>query len=167
MKSLKRLPGCRRLPVRGKRPRLDRVSPRLPARDLLRSGRLRAIRNSQIRSKVRLLRPSLQSKISGLRVTEKSIEYEGSLGVGEKVLKAAGLKPGQLILVINTENGERFETYLIKEPEGVCSLRGGAARLGEIGDELIVMAFVWLEAEEELDPRIIKVDKNNNLTGSL
>jgi len=113
-----------------------------------------------------VLSPSLQAKISGLVVTDKSVEYEGSLGVPSGIIQAAGLKPFQYVLVINTLNGERFETYLIEEPSGVCSLRGGAARLGEIGDELIVMAFTWLAPGESIEPAIIKVQKNNQLRDS-
>ncbi|MBN2380240.1 aspartate 1-decarboxylase [candidate division WOR-3 bacterium] len=110
-----------------------------------------------------MLRPFLQAKISSLVVTEKSIAYEGSLGVPGSVMEKGGLSPGQLVLVINLENGARFETYLIEEPEGISSLRGGAARLGEIGDRLLVMAFAWLGPGESSNPKVIKVDERNRV----
>jgi aspartate 1-decarboxylase len=113
-----------------------------------------------------VLRPFLQAKINSLVVTEKSIAYEGSLGVPGSVMDQAGLSPGQLVLVINLENGERFETYLIEEPEGVSSLRGGAARLGEVGDRLLGMAFSWLEPGESSTPKVIKVDEHNRVVGT-
>lgn len=111
-----------------------------------------------------MLRPFLQVKINHLVVTDKNLEYEGSLGVPGSVMERAGLAPGQVVLVVNLSNGERFETYLIEEADGVCSLRGGAARLGERGDRLIVMAFVLLEGGETITPKVIKVDSHNRVS---
>ncbi len=110
-----------------------------------------------------MLRAFLQVKLYPVRVTGKNLEYEGSLGLSRQLIEKAGLAPGQMVLVVNLANGERFETYLIEEEEeGACWLKGGAARLGEIGDRLIVMAFVYLEASESITPLIIKVDSDNS-----
>ncbi len=108
-----------------------------------------------------MLRPCLQAKIYPLVVTDKNIEYDGSLGLSPALMNAADLIPGQVIQVVNLNNGSRFETYLIEGEDGFCVLNGGAARLGEVGDRLIVMAFVYLEGSETFEPRIIKVDSNN------
>jgi len=110
--------------------------------------------------------PFLQAKISHLVVTDKSLEYEGSLGVPRSVMDRAGLTQGQVVLVVDLANGERFETYLIEESEGKCSLRGGAARMGEVGDNLIVMSFVYLDPGEKISPRIINVNEANHLLES-
>lgn len=108
-----------------------------------------------------MLRPFLQAKIYPVRVTGKNLEYEGSLALSVELIERAGLSVGQIILVVNLSNGERFETYLIKDEIGVCSLNGGTARLGEIGDRLIVMATAYLEPSEDMVPRIVKTDANN------
>jgi len=114
-----------------------------------------------------VLREFLQAKLYPIRVTGKSLEYEGSLGLSRRLIKEAGLVAGERVLVVNLANGERFETYLIEEKnEGACWLKGGAARLGEIGDRLIVMAFAYLEASESITPRIIRVDSENNPLGN-
>lgn len=109
-----------------------------------------------------MLRAFLQVKLYPVRVTGKNLEYEGSLGLSRALIKEAGLAAGERVLVVNLANGKRFETYLIEEEEGACWLKGGAARLGEIGDRLIVMAFVYLEASESITPLIIKVDSDNS-----
>jgi len=108
-----------------------------------------------------VFRPFLQAKIYPLRVSAKSLEYEGSLGLAAELIERAGLAPGQRVLVVNLANGARFDTYLIESPQGACELNGGTARLGEIGDSLIVMAFAYLEQGETIKPRIVKVGDGN------
>ncbi len=108
-----------------------------------------------------MLKPFLQTKLYPLTVTGKNIEYEGSLGLSRELMAEAGLEPWQVVNVVNLSNGERFETYLIESANGLCELNGGAARLGEVSDRLIVMAFIWLESTERPSPRIIKVDEFN------
>lgn len=112
-----------------------------------------------------MLRGFLQAKIYPVKVTGKRLEYDGSLGLSREMLDASGLAPGQVITVVNMSNGARFETYIIEGKEGICELNGGAARLGEIGDQLIVMAMVYLGPDESLTPRIVKVDENNHPAG--
>ncbi len=112
-----------------------------------------------------MLRVFLQAKLYPVRVTETELEYDGSLGLSRTLIEEAGLSPGQIVLVVNLANGERFETYLIEREEGVCSLNGGTARLGMIGDNLIVMAFVYLDPGETVTPRVVKVDPENVPTG--
>jgi aspartate 1-decarboxylase len=95
-------------------------------------------------------RPFVKSKIQRLRVTDKNLKYEGSLELDEELLKAADILAGELVQVANVNNGERFETYIIKAPagSGACVLNGAAARLGEVDDEIIVMSTVLLDEEQ-------------------
>lgn len=110
-----------------------------------------------------MYRPFLQAKIFPVKVTDKNLEYEGSLALSGVLIKEAGLEPGQIVLVVNLENGARFETYLIDAPAGSCSLNGATARLGEMGDRLIVMASVYLEPGEKIVSTIVKVDDQNSV----
>lgn len=112
-------------------------------------------------------RKLLKSKIHGLRITGKELYYEGSLQLDAELLAAARIVPGEMVQVVNINNGERFETYVIPAAagSGVCCLKGAAARLGEIGDQLIVMSVVYLE-EQELSghrPIQVKVDATNRI----
>jgi aspartate 1-decarboxylase len=108
-----------------------------------------------------VLRPFLQAKIYPLVVTDKNLEYEGSIGVPRRLINQTGLAAGQMVLVVNLDNGERFDTYLIETEEGICTLNGGAARLGEVGDRLIIIAYAYLEPGEVLAPRILKLNQRN------
>lgn len=105
-----------------------------------------------------MLRKFVKSKLHGLKITEANLEYEGSLGIDLDVLDAADLFPGELILVANLNNGIRFNTYLIAEDRGSgkVTLNGAAARLGNIGDRIIVMNEILLN-ENEIDKYNMKV----------
>jgi aspartate 1-decarboxylase len=109
----------------------------------------------------------VKSKIQRPRVTDKNLRYEGSLELDEALLGAADIMPGEVIQVVNVNNGARFETYAIAAPRGSgrCVLNGGAARLGEIGDELIVLNNVLVpeEAAGAHRMRLVKVDDRNSI----
>ncbi|MFN3550414.1 MAG: aspartate 1-decarboxylase [Endomicrobiia bacterium] len=104
----------------------------------------------------------LKSKLQGLVVTDKNLHYAGSIKLDSEFLKKANIKPYEVVLVINLNNAERFETYVIPAKEGskVVSLQGGAARLGEIGDELIIMSFCYLEENKKVSPITIILKDN-------
>lgn len=112
-----------------------------------------------------MLRKLVGAKISGLRITDKQLYYEGSLEVDGEVLRAAGILPGEMVQVVNINNGERFETYTIPGGPGVCVLKGAAARLGEVGDEIIVMGIIYLQSAELANYKMVrvKVDRNNRI----
>lgn len=114
-----------------------------------------------------MLIPALYAKLHRVKVTQCDIDYVGSLGVGRELMEAAGLYEGQKILVADINNGNRFETYLqtVDEP-GEIILNGAAARLGEKGDIIIVMAFAEFEPGElsQHTPRVVFVDHNNHIT---
>lgn len=102
--------------------------------------------------KVRLLK----SKLHRIRVTGKSLDYEGSLLVDPVWMEAVGLLPYEHIEVYNVTNGNRWTTYVIpgSPGSGAVELNGAAARLGEVGDLLIVSAYAWVDAREIPDFRV-------------
>ncbi len=85
----------------------------------------------------------LKSKIYKAVVTKANLEYSGSLGIDEALMKKSGILQHEKLLVVNMNTGERFETYCIKEKANSkqFALYGGAARLGIAGDPLIIMTF--------------------------
>jgi aspartate 1-decarboxylase len=112
-----------------------------------------------------MLRTMLQAKLHRVTVTHANLNYEGSCGIDEALLDAAGLREHQYIELYNVNNGERFTTYIIKAPRGSgeISLNGAAARKAAIGDLLIICAYS-VYAEDELAryrPVIVLVDERN------
>jgi aspartate 1-decarboxylase len=112
-----------------------------------------------------MLRTMLQAKLHRVRVTHADLDYEGSCGIDENLLDAAGLREHQYIELYNVANGERFSTYIIKAERGCgeISLNGAAARKAAVGDPLIICAYsVYSEAElEHYQPVIVLVDEHN------
>ncbi|AKI97160.1 aspartate 1-decarboxylase [Kosmotoga pacifica] len=104
-----------------------------------------------------------KSKIHRAVVTQKDLNYEGSITIDEELMELADLYENELVQVVNINNGLRFETYVIKgeKGSGVIGLNGAAARLAEIGDLIIIISY-GMYAEGEYDgPKIVKVDKFN------
>jgi aspartate 1-decarboxylase len=112
-----------------------------------------------------MIRMMLQAKLHRVRVTHADLDYEGSCGIDELLLDAAGLRENQYIELYNVANGERFSTYIIKAPRGSgeISLNGAAARKAAVGDPLIICAYSMYSEEELQDhqPRIVLVDEHN------
>lgn len=110
----------------------------------------------------------LRAKIHQACITQSDIEYEGSLGIDRELMDLVRLYPYEKILVANIANGSRLETYVIPEPPGSrrMVLNGAAARHGNVGDRIIVMAFGWADERVvrlgRVKPRIIRVDERNN-----
>ncbi len=104
----------------------------------------------------------LKSKIQGLCVTEKNLKYSGSIKLDLDFIEKANILPFETVLVVNVSNGERFETYVIEGKRGskIVSLQGGAARLGEVGDEIIIMSFAYLNEKEKICPKTLVYKKN-------
>jgi len=105
------------------------------------------------------------AKLHRVRATECRLDYEGSITIDADLLSAANLFPGERVLVANLTNGQRFETYTISGPRGsgVICLNGGCARLAEVGDELIVLAFAVVDEAEarKFRMRVVWVDEHN------
>ena len=101
----------------------------------------------------------LKSKIHCATVTEANLHYMGSITIDENLMDAAGLLPNEHVHVVNNMNGARIETYVIKGPRssGCICLNGAAARLFQVGDEVILMAYANMTPEEALvfTPKVI------------
>jgi aspartate 1-decarboxylase len=108
------------------------------------------------------------AKIAGAIVTRSELHYTGSCGVDTTILEAAGLFPWEKVLVANVTTGARLETYLIPEPagSGTIGIYGSAARHANVGDEIIVMGFGFMTAEEARGfkgPKLVKLKAGNKL----
>lgn len=92
----------------------------------------------------------LKSKIHCAVVTEANLHYMGSITIDEDLMDACGMIPGEHVHVVNNNNGERIETYTIAGPRksGCICLNGAAARLFQVGDEVIIMAFAQMTPDE-------------------
>lgn len=106
-----------------------------------------------------------KSKIHRVKVTEANLGYEGSITIDVEILKKADILPYEKVQVVNNNNGARFETYVIpgKKGSGIICLNGAAARLGEVGDILIIISYCEMEKEEAVKyrPQIVLVDEKN------
>jgi len=109
----------------------------------------------------------LQAKIHNVRITQTELNYTGSITIDMDLVDAAGMIPNQKVLIVNNNNGERFETYIIEGERGtgIIGLNGAAARKGQVGDVLIIMTFVSLELEEAraFQPKNLFPDSKNQL----
>ncbi len=115
-----------------------------------------------------MMRTMLKSKIHRARVTEADLHYDGSLTLDRDLMDAAGLLPYELIHVLDINNGNRLETYVIEGSRGsgeVC-INGAAARLVSPGDLVIVLSYASVEEEEVArhQPRLVYVDDENRIT---
>ncbi len=108
-----------------------------------------------------------KSKIHRAVVTQAELYYEGSLTVDADLLDAADLLEYEKVAVVNVNNGERFETYLIpgERGSGVICLNGAAARKGTVGDEVIIISYASMSDQEARDykPTVVHVDKRNRI----
>ncbi len=112
-------------------------------------------------------RTMLKSKIHRATLTECFLEYEGSVAIDANLLKAADILPGELVHVLNVNNGKRLVTYAIEAPagSGTVMLNGPAAREGYKGDILVIITYAEYE-ESELEhyrAKIVKVDAQNRV----
>lgn len=109
----------------------------------------------------------LQAKIHNVRLTQTELNYTGSITIDENLIDAAGMIANQKVLIVNNNNGERFETYIIKGERGtgIIGLNGAAARRGQVGDELIIMTFMQMTPEEAQrhNPTNLFPDRNNQV----
>ncbi len=108
----------------------------------------------------------LKSKIHRVSVTEANLNYLGSITIDEDLMDAANLIENEKVHVLNLNNGERFETYIIKgeRSSGEICLNGAAARKVQVGDVIIIMSYAMMEFEEagKFKPTIILPDTSTN-----
>ena len=112
-------------------------------------------------------RTFLKSKIHRASVTEDDLDYEGSLGLDEGLMKAADLLPYERVEVYNVTNGERFATYLVKAEKGsgTVAVYGAAAYKARAGDKVIIASYALID-EDEIDffmPKVVLVDDRNRV----
>lgn len=108
----------------------------------------------------------VKSKIHRVTVTEANLNYIGSITIDEDLLDAANLIANEKVSIVNNNNGERFETYIIKgeRGSGVVCLNGAAARKAQPGDIIIVMSYAMMDFEEakSFKPSVVFPDTATN-----
>ena len=106
----------------------------------------------------------LKSKLHCVRVTEANLNYMGSITIDEALMEVAGLIAGEKVQVVDNNNGERFETYIIKGPRdsGCICLNGAAARRVQVGDTVIIMSYALMDFEEakHFVPKVVFPEDN-------
>ena len=109
----------------------------------------------------------LKSKLHRATVTDANLNYEGSLTIDRTLMDEVGLIPFEKVKVYNINNGERFETYVIKEKRGsgIVGVYGAAARKVAVGDLVIVAAYASMSPEEArtFQPAIAIPDASNHI----
>jgi aspartate 1-decarboxylase len=109
----------------------------------------------------------LKSKLHGVRVTQAELNYIGSITIDEDLIDAAGFLEGEKVQIVNINNGERLETYVIKgaRGSGMICLNGPAARKVQLGDQLIVIAYAMMTVEEakQYKPILVYPNEETNL----
>lgn len=109
----------------------------------------------------------VKSKIHRVKVTGADLNYVGSITIDEDLMDAANLIRGEKVQIVNNNNGERLETYIIPGPRnsGEITLNGAAARKVAVGDVLILIAYAWMdfEAAKKFNPSLVFPDEKTNL----
>lgn len=106
----------------------------------------------------------LKSKLHCVTVTEANLNYMGSITIDEDLMDAAGMIAGEKVQVLDNNNGERFETYIIKGERGsgcIC-LNGAAARKVQVGDIVIIISYALMDFEEAktFQPKVVFPENN-------
>ncbi len=99
----------------------------------------------------------LKSKIAYATLTQTDLYYVGSITIDEDIMERAHLREFEQVHVVNLNNGERLETYVIKGKRGsrVFGLNGPAARKGHVGDQIFIIAYVQIDADQSLTPVVV------------
>jgi aspartate 1-decarboxylase len=109
----------------------------------------------------------LKSKIHRVKITQAELHYVGSITIDEELMVAANIIENEKVQIVNINNGERLETYVIKGERGsgmVC-LNGPAARKAQVGDVVIIISYCSMDFEEakKFKPVLVFPDHNNKL----
>ena len=111
----------------------------------------------------------LKAKLHRARVTQCDLHYEGSISIDTDLLERANILPNEQVDVLNINTGARFTTYAIEAPRGskTFGINGAAARLAQIGDPIIVIAYCQMPAEEarHYAPSVVLLDEQNDVIG--
>lgn len=108
-----------------------------------------------------------KSKIHRVKVTQADLNYIGSVTIDEDLMEAANIIEGEKVQIVNLNNGERLETYVIKgdRKSGTICLNGPAARKVAVGDVVIIISYATMDFEEakNFKPQMIFPDENNRI----
>ena len=109
----------------------------------------------------------LKSKIHRAKITQTELDYVGSITIDQDLMEAANMIEGEKVLIVNNNNGERIETYVItgERGSGMVCLNGAAARKAATGDIVIIISFAQMDFEKAkiFKPHLAFPDKNNKL----
>lgn len=109
----------------------------------------------------------LKSKIHRAVITEANLNYVGSITLDENLIEAANIIENEKVQVVNVNNGERLETYVIKgkRGSGICCLNGPAARKGMVGDVVVIISYASMEFDEakKFKPWIVFPKEGNKI----
>ena len=109
-----------------------------------------------------------KSKVTYASVTQAELFYEGSITVDKDILEAADILPGEKVSIVNLNNGQRFETYVIEgeSGSGVICLNGPAARLGLVGDQVHILSYCFVEREEArgMKTKVVPLSEGNRIS---
>ena len=108
----------------------------------------------------------VKSKIHRVKITQAELHYVGSITIDEDLLDAANMIPNEKVQVVNINNGERLETYIIKgeRGSGVVCMNGPAARKCQVGDVVVIISYASMDFEKakSFEPAIIFPNEENN-----
>ena len=108
-----------------------------------------------------------KSKIHRAVITEANLNYVGSITIDEALMEASGIIEGERVQIVNNNNGERIETYVIRgeRNSGQICLNGAAARTAQVGDIVIIIAYAWVTPEEakNFQPKSVFPDEFNKI----
>ncbi|MEC1179072.1 aspartate 1-decarboxylase [Metasolibacillus meyeri] len=114
-----------------------------------------------------MFRMMMNGKIHRAQVTQADLNYVGSITIDEDILDAVGMLPNEKVHIVNNNNGARFETYIIagERGSGVICVNGAAARLVQRGDIVIIISYVYVDANEARDhkPTVAIMGDNNTI----
>lgn len=109
----------------------------------------------------------LKGKIHRAAVVQAELDYVGSITVDEALMEAAGILEYEMVQIVDINNGSRFETYVIagERGSGMICLNGAAARMVQVGDKIIIMAYAAMTPEEAVlhAPKVVFVDEKNRV----
>jgi aspartate 1-decarboxylase len=108
-----------------------------------------------------------KSKLHRATITQADINYVGSVTIDSELLEKSGILAGEKVQIVNINNGERFETYTIngEAGSGTICINGAAARLVQVGDRVIIIAYALMDENEAktFEPKILVLDERNKI----
>lgn len=118
-----------------------------------------------------MFREMLRAKLTYPSITQTELYYEGSITIDQTLMQALDLRENEKVDVLNVNNGERLQTYVIpgEADSGVVCLNGPAARRAAVGDKIVILSYAMC-SEENLDDhktRYVKVDEQNKITDTI